>query len=124
MVYGLMLSKILKLLSRNVRQMYISLLIDTYIEFKMSACEPFQQFANPKASLLEAKSICSMDPTCTKFFANLDGLKMEAYYKCLDVASYDLYSSIGHILFQKGRNENCDRFEIYVLDLEISKQNQ
>ena len=89
----------------------------------MSSCETSQQLEMPGASLLEAKSICSMDPTCTKFLVNLDGinmdgsiLQMEEYYKCLDGASYDLYSSPGHILFQKGRIENCDSFEIYAFD--------
>ena len=72
----------------------ISIFTDIFIEFEDSRCEysscPFlscpsvyyPKLAEPGSTLTHAKYLCSVDPTCAKFFLSNYSYDKGTYYKC------------------------------------------
>ena len=61
--------------------------------------------AEAKTALIEAKYLCSIDPTCIHFYMQLSGYDKGMYFKCSFGAKID-YSYDGYILYTKGQSQN------------------
>ena len=86
-------------------QLYFSSILDVYIEEQRAQCAPrSEMLAEAKTTLIEAKYLCSIDPTCIHFYMQLSGYDKGMYFKCSFGAKID-YSYPGYILYTKGEQK-------------------
>ena len=89
----------------------LSIFKDVFIELEDARCtyDFSEKLAEPGSTLIEAKYLCSIDPTCAKFFMAIQHYDFGTYYKCPVEAEND-QSWSNYIMYIKGKN-----FNLYML---------
>ena len=83
------------------------MILDVYVEEKNARCNysvKHEILAESGSTLAEAKYLCSIDPTCAKFFKDIGAVyNTGTYYKCTPESTLDLYGWTKYIVYIKGK---------------------